>query len=81
MKGDEYFAACELSKNVINYLHETYKDSYAEISRKMGVSPAHISRVIHGEKGLSLERLIQLANSYNISLPTLLSQSIKKGHS
>lgn len=81
MKGDEYIAAFELSKNVINYLHETYGDSYRKIGRKIEMSCAHISRVIHKEKGLSLERLIQLANSYTIPLPVLLSEAMKKGHS
>ena len=35
--------------------------SYADLSRSTGISPAHISRLLHGSAGMQLSTLIDLA--------------------
>lgn len=66
-----------LSQDIIEYLHETFGDSYGEIARKTGISKAHISRVINRKRTLGLELLTKIQEAYEVPLPILLLQATK----
>lgn len=67
----------ELSKGVINYLHDTFGDNYRTIGEKIGLSETFISRVRHGKRNLSLEHLTRIESAYKKPLPVILLEAAK----
>jgi len=47
--------------------------SQGEFSRHLGVSPAHISKVINGTRRLSFKHMLDVSRILGISLEALLS--------
>jgi len=47
--------------------------SQGEFSRRLGISPAHVSRVINGTRRLSFKHMLDVSRMLGISLETLLS--------
>lgn len=68
----------ELSKNIVDYLHDCLGDNYSQIAKKVEVDRAHICRVAQGKKGFSLNRLVKIQEAYNIPIPIILLNSIRE---
>ncbi len=67
----------ELSKNIVNYLHDTFGENYRQIGEKIDLSESFMSLVRHGERNLTLDHLLRIESVYETPLPTILIQAIK----
>ncbi|MDP3026497.1 MAG: helix-turn-helix transcriptional regulator [Nanoarchaeota archaeon] len=77
MRKNKHEAKIELSKDVINYLHDVVGDTYRQIGQKIDVSESYISRVHNGERNLTLEHLVKIESAYKIALPIILLKFVK----
>lgn len=46
--------------------------SYADLSRQTGISPSHITRLLHGSAGMQLSTLIDLGTALGLKVEVRL---------
>ncbi len=77
MDNTKHKARNEISKMIINYIQDVSGDNGAEIGRKVGFSKSLICKVKKGDRDLTLDGLIKVAEAYNIPYPILLLEATK----
>ncbi|MDP3026495.1 MAG: helix-turn-helix transcriptional regulator [Nanoarchaeota archaeon] len=77
MSKQVYKARMELSKDIIEYIHDTFRDNYRQIGQKIGLSRSLISQIHNSKRDLTLENLLKIERAYEIPLSEILLKVTK----
>lgn len=81
-KGTDYWverAVLEFTENVLGRL-EAEGISRAELARRIGVSPAYVTKILRGNNNFTLESMVRIAQALGCSLRTHLQPDGARSH-
>lgn len=66
-----------IARRVAHRLREQMRErgiSQTEAARRLGVTSGYLGRILKGSRGLSSGRILQISQTFSISLPLLMAE-------